>query len=25
MKSQLRQQALAHADWFEWFPPSRPK
>ena len=21
MKRQLRAQALAHADWFEWYPP----
>jgi len=21
MKRQVRAQALAHADWFEWYPP----
>jgi hypothetical protein len=25
MDRQLRQQALAHAQWLEWYPPSRPK
>jgi hypothetical protein len=25
MKRQQRQQALAHAEWFEWYPPSRPR
>ena len=23
MKLQQRQQVLAHADWFEWYPPSQ--
>ena len=23
MKRQVRQQVLAQADWFEWYPPSR--
>jgi hypothetical protein len=25
MARQVRQQALAHAHWFEWYPPSLPK
>jgi hypothetical protein len=25
MKRQQQQQVLAHAAWFEWYPPSQPR